>query len=292
MTRRPIVFACLGLFIAASASIQAPAAEMTQVFRGRSYDPQLFKPTGNTAKALKPEAEGLRITISPEQNSKMAVGFVPKFGLRGDFEITLAFDIIRVDKPTTGYGAGVSIWIRSAAATDEAATIWWAIGTDGEQAFLSHGASTPVGGKRKHSGGKPLATEARSGKLRLVRSGPIVSYLVAEGDSYEFRQVYQRELGTEDLEIVRFAADNGGSPTMVDVRLKSLAIRADEFPGEVKKQTIVKRKRWPLWLAVGLLGAILAAGGGWWWWRKSRQRTIASALADSMAQPAAEKARP
>src|SRR5262249_22989967 len=161
-------------------------------FRGRSYDPQSFKPTGsNPARAMRADVQGLRITMPPEHNSKLPVGFVPHFGVRGDFEITLSFEILRIDKPASGTGAGVSIWIRTTSATDEAATIGRAVRSGGEQVFFSHRASTPIEKKREHHSGKPLATECRTGKLRLTRNGPMLSYLVAEGDGNEFRELYQ-----------------------------------------------------------------------------------------------------
>src|SRR5438045_1103328 len=89
----------LGLLCSASIVASTRTEEFTQRFRGQLYDAQHFKPTGNATKALKAEPQGLRITMPPDHNSKLPVGFVARAPVRGDFEITMAFDILRVDKP-------------------------------------------------------------------------------------------------------------------------------------------------------------------------------------------------
>jgi hypothetical protein len=91
--------------------------------------------------------------------------------------------------------------------------------------------------------------------------------LVAQGDSGAFQEIHQTEIGTDDLDTVRFAADNGGSPTTVDVRLKGVSIRADQFG---PARPLPKPARWPFWLAIGLTSLLLAAGG-YWLWRRYRR---------------------
>jgi Protein of unknown function (DUF1583) len=255
----------LCLLWAACAVPVLPAAEYTQTFRGRPYDPQHFRTTGNARRAIRVEPQGLRITLPADAGPKPATGLVWRSGVRGDFEITLAFEILRADKPATGNGAGVSIWITMASSTKEAATIGRLVRPSGERVFFSHRASTPAGGKRQHHGGKPLTTEALSGKLRLVRKGTTLSYLAAEGEGSVFRELYQTELGAADLETVRFAADSGGSPTAVDVRLKAVNIRADDFGPATPPPSPTG---WPVGpMACGAV-LLLAAGGFWIWWRR------------------------
>src|SRR5205814_3350678 len=97
--------------------------------------------------------------------------------------------------------------------TKEAATIWRIVGKDGKPFFMSHRATTPAGGKREHSGGERTPAPSATGKLRLVRSDSTLTYLVADGDSNEFQEIHETELGMDDIDLVRFAADNGGSLT-------------------------------------------------------------------------------
>ena len=51
----------------------------------------------------------------------------------------------------------------------------------------------------------------KKGTFRLVRTGPTMHYLVADGDSRIPSRSSRSEFGTEDLEMVRLAAVTGGS---------------------------------------------------------------------------------
>jgi hypothetical protein len=262
------------LLWAACAAAAAPGAEFQQDFRGRRIDPRLFRPTGvHTPRAVRAGPGGLRVTLPADLTSKLPVGVVPRLRVGGDFEIMMAFEILQVDRPRGGHGAGVSIYITTASPTKEAATVALLVRPGGERVFISHRASTPPGQKRVHRGGRPMPTGSLSGKLRLVREGELLSYQVAEGGGNAFRELYQTELGTEDLDLVRFAADNGGSPTLVDVRIHGVTIRSDDFPGGPPEAPPTRRR---LWLAGGLTVLLLAAGGCWLWWRRARSTGCAA----------------
>src|SRR6202043_1266923 len=109
------------------------------------------------------------------------VGLVSRHGIRGDFEITMAFEFLQVDKPTAGGGAGVGIYITMASPAKEAATIARVVRPSGEHVLVIHRATTSADGKRQHRG-DDFGTTLRSGRLRLVRTGKLLSYQIAEGD--------------------------------------------------------------------------------------------------------------
>jgi hypothetical protein len=260
----------LCLWLVAFLAPTVPAAELGQNFWGRNYDPRLFRTTGgNTRRLIRAEPGGLRVTLPGGQGKRLPVGLIPRTGIRGDFEITMAFELLWVERPTDGNGAGVSIWISLASPTRKAATIARLIRPDGEQLYISNWAFTAAEGKREFHGGKPLPTEGRSGKLRLVRKGPSLSYQVSQRESNDFQEVYQTNLGTEDLDTVRFAADNGGSPTVVDVHINGVSIwTADDFgPARTIEQS---SPGWPIWVAAGVAVSLFAACGGWLWRRRQR----------------------
>jgi hypothetical protein len=243
------------------------AAELKQSFRGQRYDVKLFRTTGtNIARAFSVDPEGLRITLPPEPLNKLPVGLIARTGVRGDFEITMAFDVLKVDKPTKGGGAGLGIYITTISATNDAASISRLTRPGGERAFVSHHAVTPRGGNRVHRGGDPWPTDVASGRLRLVRKGSVLTYLAAKGGATDFRELYQVEFGADDLETIRFAADNNGSPTLVDVRIKSISIQADEL-GSPRREP--PRRPWPIWQLACLVAA-LGAGVGYYVWRRRR----------------------
>src|SRR6185369_12879090 len=100
----------------------AIAADVGQDFCGRPYDTKLFRTTGsNIAKAIRVEPQGLRITLPPNHVNSLPVGLVSRTRVRGYFEITVAFEILRFDKPTAGKGAGLSLYITTASVTNDAA---------------------------------------------------------------------------------------------------------------------------------------------------------------------------
>jgi hypothetical protein len=238
------------------------AADISQDFRGRPYDPEMFRPTGpGASSAMQPDSRGWRITLPPEHGMKPAIGLVLRSGFQGDFEITMEYEILQVEPTTGGHGAGVSIYITMVSYTKEAATIGRVVPNDAEPFFFSHRATTPIGGKREHHGGETLPARSPTGKLRLVRSDSTLTYFAADGASDAFQEIFETELGIDDVDMVRFAADNGGSPTLVDVLIKSISVHADDAgPAELLPPL---PSRWPLWLGIG--AGILILGGGYWY---------------------------
>jgi hypothetical protein len=243
----------------------ASAAEISQDFRGRPYDPELFRPTGpGASSAIQPDTRGLRITLSPEHGMKPAVGIVLRTGFQGDFEITMEYEILKVEPPTGGSGAGVSLYLTMVSYTKDAATIWRAVDKNGGLFFMSHRATTPIGGKREHRGGERIPASSSTGRLRLVRNGSTLTYLVADGASEEYTEIYETELGEDDIDMVRFAADNGGSATLVDVVIPSIVIKSDDSgPVELLPP---RPSRWPLWVGLASGGVLL--WGGWRYWQR------------------------
>jgi hypothetical protein len=251
------------LFSGLSAGSSVPAAETGQDFRGKPYDAGLFRPTGpGFATALQSDSQGLRIVLPPEHGKKPPVGLVFKTGVKGDFEITMVFEVVDVPEPKEGRGAGPTLYLTMVSPTQKAATTGWQLRPDGTSVFFAHRASTPVGGRREHHG-IAAPTKCRSGTLRFVRTGSTLAYLAAEGKSESFREIDHFEIGDDDVNTVRVAADNGGSPTLVDVRINSAKIVADDLGDAAPLPP--PSSRWPLWLAAVV---VLAAGGAYWFWRR------------------------
>lgn len=261
--RTRIRAALLWLFCAWSVGTPALAAEFRQDFRGKPYDASLFRPTGpGFATAIRSDKKGLRIVLPPEHGKKPPVGVVLKTGIKGDFEITMEFEVVNVKEPEGGQGAGPSLYLTMVSPAQTAVTTGWQLKPGGETVFFAHRASTPPGSAREHRVKSAPAT-GRSGKLRIVRTGAVLAYLAAEGDSDSFKEIDQFEVGREDVNGVRVAAANGGSPTLVDVRIGSLNVLADEL-GDLSPPPPV-RSRWPLWIGTIL---VLAAGAGYGVWRR------------------------
>ena len=74
------------------------------------------------------------------------------------------------------------------------------------------------------------------GKLRLVRRGPVVCFLAADEKDANFTELFQCELGREDVLSIRAAANPGSdeSPPL-EVRLLDLEVRRAAAPPAQKK---------------------------------------------------------
>jgi hypothetical protein len=234
----------------------AAAAEIGQDFRRGPYDSRMFRPTGpGFATAIQYDKQGLRIILPPEHGKKPPVGIAFKTGVKGNFEATMEFEVVEVKGPKEGRGAGPSLYLTTVTPTQRAATTGWQLKPDGSSVLFTHHASTPPGGHRVHLGSQTPA-KGRSGRLRFVRTGSTLACLAAEGKSNSFREIDQFEIGNEDVNMIRVAADNGGSPTLVDVRINSVTVVADELG--TPTPLAPPSSRWPLWLAAGV---VLAAVG-------------------------------
>jgi hypothetical protein len=265
LPQRLLARAGLWILCAACVVSGASAAEIGQDFRGKPYDPALFRLTGpNAAGSIQSDSRGLRITLTEEHGLRPAVGLALRTGIKGDFEITMEFELIQVAEPVGGNGAGVSIYITMVSYSQEAATIWRVSRKGGAQVFASHRASTGPDGKRVHQGGEPLVTQATSGKLRLIRTGSMLAYRVAESSSEAFHDLFEAEIGEDDISMVRFAADNGGSATLVDVRIVEVKIASDD--AGAPDMLPPRPSRWPLWTGIGV--GVVALAGGYWFWRR------------------------
>lgn len=253
--------ATLCLLGAALICLQSPAEERGQRFQGKGFDAKLFRATGsNTQRVMRVDPGGLRITLPPDHSSDVPVGLVFRHRIGGDFTITMAFQLVKADVPAAGGNAGVSIWIKAASPTQDAATFGRMTRPSGKHVVFTHQALTPPGKKRQHRNGPAVDTEAVAGRLRLVRDGDVLTYLFAPGESDTFQTIEQTQFTTEVIETIRFAVEKAGGTTSVDAHIKAVTVSADEI-GAARPP--LARTNWLYWLAGGLAVPLILAGILW-----------------------------
>src|SRR5439155_25470776 len=120
------------------------------------------------------------------------VALATNFRVCGDFEITVSYEILKADRPSTGYGVGVSLYAAINPDTNDAVSLARRIHTDGTIKFVSD-RITPGDPKPAHKW-SALPSVSPSGKLRLQRVGSKVRCLVAEGDNPEFALVDEGDI--------------------------------------------------------------------------------------------------
>ena len=184
------------------------------------------------------------------------------FQIHGDFEITVAYTILKADTPIRGYGLSVGVWAETGTPNNDAVTVERGIIPKEGERYTS----TRVSGEgppevRKYDVRRSPA-QSRSGKIRLERAGSMVTASYAEGKE-PFRVIRRVELGPEDLTMVRVGAETGVSDHSIEIRLEDLTIRAEGLPGLEGPPPAPAAFPWGL-AAGGSAGLALLGAAVWW----------------------------
>jgi hypothetical protein len=237
------------------------ADEYVHSFRGRGIDRHALRFAGSGADAYATvDPQGLRLTLPSPRKRLPAIGVATLFKARGDFEITVAIDVLRAEKPDAGYGSGAVLYVKTDGGRD--ASFARNVLTKGDVVFVAD-LMRMEGGQLKHRV-RSFPTQARSFQLRLTRTGSTLEYSVAEGSGGAFRKLDEANLGAGDVSWIQVSADPGGSfKGALDVRFKDLTIRAEELPSS--GATLRKIAAWKSWLIAGTVVAMVAAFAAGFW---------------------------
>jgi hypothetical protein len=212
---------------------------------------------------------GVRVLVSGQESKFPPFGVSLRFAVSGDFEITASYELRKLDKPATGYGVSVSLWVMTDTPSVEAATLARSHRWDGN-VWVADKGWWDVAKKEYRHDQEAFPTACQAGKLRLARTGPVLRFLVAEGNNEDFRELRNIPFKEEDLSQVHLGVDTGGSNGPVEVVLKDLRVRAKELPlGVTKKQTF---RAWALWLAAGIAGTGVVVASALFLWLSARAR--------------------
>ena len=205
--------------------------EYFQSFKGKTDNVpgwEVLNPTGE--QNVRFEAAGLRITLPPgREGGRPATGLMTDFGVKGDFEITLSFEIIKEAD------AGTNRSILDLAATkdvpkSDVTTIGRLMSpTDGRR-FISWASLWNNAREKMVPDSISVPTQIMIGRLRLVRSGADVYYGFSDGFDGDFRYFKKLSFGAENVRRVRIAGSVGGDKGTFDVRVTDFRIRADAIP--------------------------------------------------------------
>jgi Protein of unknown function (DUF1583) C domain len=214
------------LMLATAVSAQLAEANFSQDFRGQPLHPavKLFGP--DAGRVVQSENRGLRITLPATRKKSVPVGVATAFAVHGDFEITAAYEILKADKPSGAPGAGVNLRVIVGNPMREAAGLARYVRKGGREVYFVTRNSAATKTKPKQ---ESFPTQAKSGKLRLKRTGSTLYCLVAEGAGNPFREISQTPFVTDDC-MVRFTALTGKSPAFLDVRFIDLDIHGEALP--------------------------------------------------------------
>lgn len=218
----------LTLLFAALGDVAALEAEYRWDFQTGHYDNQSLVPMGRGAvNLLRPGPGGLRIRL-PAGKHVSSVGFSPRFKVRGDFEITVTYQILKWTTPESGYGVGPSIYIVTESEGPSAAELGRVQRVGGKHVYSTFAARMDDGERKTKV--RLFETVATEGSLRLERSGETLRYLVADPPNADFRLLTEAQLDEKELVMVSIAVKQSDDATSADVLLKELTIRAEQLP--------------------------------------------------------------
>jgi hypothetical protein len=192
----------------------------------RSFAENFYLNGPEATRRVKPEPKGLRVTLAAEESFKYdGVGVAAKFGIRGDFEITVGFEMIAAGPPVDGPGVYFELYLMIDSVSNDALAFNRMVLPDGKEVYASaRMANLPGGGRGGIAQGDDVPASAKSGQLRVTRLGRKVVLSVREGNE-RFRVLHQLDLGPEDVKFLRLGANPGGGPHAVDVRILDLRVR-------------------------------------------------------------------
>ena len=142
--------------------------------------------------------------------------------------------------------------------------------------------------------GNDFPAKSKTGQLRLVRNGSVLSYLVADGANAEFVFLNHDTFGNGDLKNVRIGGTTGSLGLSLDARVTSLHVRAEALPKlAAPPPAKAATSMLPLIIAVGLAltaGIPLSVWLFVWQRRRASGRAPRPADADmpTDAEPAAQ----
>ncbi len=234
----------------------------------------------DAANRVKSEPEGLRITLPGNAKSPDGLGVICRTPVKGNFEITLGYEILQIAKPKDLWGNGFELYIETDTPTKESVALNRIVRPSGADVYFSGRMRTNAkGGHERTERGNDIPAKGNAGQLRISRNGSITVMSAAEQGSEESQTLYRYDLGTEDVASIRLAAIPGNTPFVVDLRL--IDLRARELPNiaapvDPSVKFVDKSKAPPrtaLWLSLLLIAVVTVITGLWLWMRKSRGKS-------------------
>jgi hypothetical protein len=264
----------LALALAGAARGQDKAtADFHQDFRNQPLAGVLRLLNDPTGALCRTEPTGLRVAVPKSliYASGDGVGIQALVPLHGDFEVIATIELLDVETPRSGAGAGVALYLPTVAGAG--ALLGRVVDMNGRHVILC-GRHSPALAKKDPTWERH-ATFCADDKLslRLRRTGPTLSYQFAPGtEGTDYHELQRLDFGGDDIKHVRFSAINNRTHCALDVRLIDLHIRSGAGIVEPAGVALSSNgtRRWHL--SITLLGCAAVLAAAWLFWVLARRK--------------------
>ncbi len=262
------------LFGLTSSTLRAaePPVETYLDFRNGNIPPEIGFPN-DSEDYVHPEAEGLRVTLHKDDPVHPRVTTETEASLRGDFEITLTYEILAAEPPPdsdSSFGVGIML------AVNGNARLGW---------FARPGKRVVLWDRPGSTGHRVLEDDTApvhepAGRLRLSRTGKTLRFLWSSERAGDKFDVVHQCLYPQEVKVVRLVAETNKLPRNLDARFVDLRIRG----GPVAIHRVVRRI-W-FWLALAVLIVLVLTA----WYLRRHRRTSPNNAPRPESRPTSESA--
>jgi hypothetical protein len=187
---------------------------------------------------------GARFWLVPDAKDAGQTTLYSKFVIAGDFEISMTYDGFEVEQPKTGYGVSFGIAVETENKD----------GTPGIRVQLARGSyrgrgdgyAVTVGTLKTKPGERGIDYKetqfekdgSKAGKIALKRVRDKLLCLAGDPDKPldDLFKIGEVKFTDATIKKVRIYADQGGSPTHINVYVSDLLIRAEEITHQVAER--------------------------------------------------------
>jgi len=248
-------------------------------FDGSAFDNKNLVPTspGNSS-LIRPDKDGVHLFSAPPKLVNN-LGFGPRFKLRGDFEITATFTVLKAPQPTEGFGTGAVIQLTTNSPGPASVVFGRLCRKDGGQ-VISAFAATGAGEERKPVT-RLFPNTGNSYRFRINRTGDKLTFFSAEPKSDKFRNLFSTPFDTAEVNLLRLGMQQSNADSAVEVTWHDLQIQADELVGMPDTLAVGEKQHRPqlqyrppespfpwAWAGATVVLATLFLGA-WWWYRRA-----------------------
>ena len=221
---------------AAAVNLAPPAKEYAQQyfqpFKGSAAQPAGWELEGpaDVGQFVRFEPTGLLFHLPPSVEGKRPnTGIRSTFSVKGDFEITLNFELLKEPASDDAALGGTALRLAIDLDTPKSNVATFSRSMNGVfyawSSLWRDDAPKPSPPR-----GERYPTQAKAGRLRLIRSGSDLYFGMAETLDGDFVFKSKHRFGPEDLRGIRIFGVTGTETASLDVRLTGLRVGADAIP--------------------------------------------------------------